>query len=370
MNKSKKLLVFHPALAPYRIDFFNALVNEFECHIVFLQRNNRNQNFNQQLLSAQSKFHSLYMKFKFVFKGRDINFGYIYYILKYKPDIIISIEYGLPTILSYLYKKLFRFKYSLYTICDDSIDIAKNCTGIRKLSRNFFVPRLSGIIFTSQNIIDWYKKYVNKNTRGLVFPIIKDELVYKRYLNNIIPISANLKKQFNLDNQKVILYVGRLAKVKNLGTLIRAFAKASPSQTTLVLVGDGEQKNHIVQDIDKLNIVNKVLLVGRKEGDELYAWYNIANLFVLPSKYEPFGAVTAEALQAGCKVICSNKAGSSVLINKTNGILFNPDDEEQLSRYINKFISDCDITNLNEARESILPYSFHDCINSLIKNLI
>lgn len=59
-------------------------------------------------------------------QNRVLNIGYLYYILKYKPDIVIGAEYGLPTILPYLYKKLFLRKYTVYTICDDSIDIAEN----------------------------------------------------------------------------------------------------------------------------------------------------------------------------------------------------------------------------------------------------
>lgn len=120
----KRLLIFHSALAPYRIDFFNALAKHYLCHIVFLSRNNRNQPFRQKRLLEKARFEYSYMDMKLIINNRDINFGYMYNILKYKPDIVIGGEYGLPTLLPLFYRKLFRKKYSIYTICDDSLKIS------------------------------------------------------------------------------------------------------------------------------------------------------------------------------------------------------------------------------------------------------
>jgi len=51
------------------------------------------------------------------------------------------------------------------------------------------------------------------------------------------------------------------------------------------------------------------------EAQQLHAWYLCSSGFVLPSIYEPFGAVVDEALIFGLKVLCSKYAGSSYLIN-------------------------------------------------------
>ena len=104
----KKLLIFHSALAPYRINFFNKLSEEFSATIVFLSDNLRNQNFNRANLLAQITFTPHYLKHKIVINDRDINFGYSSYIFKVQPDIIIGGEYGLPTVIPFLIKKIFR----------------------------------------------------------------------------------------------------------------------------------------------------------------------------------------------------------------------------------------------------------------------
>ena len=71
---------------------------------------------------------------------------------------------------------------------------------------------------------------------------------------------------------------------------------------------------------------------GKKEGVQLLAYYNVAQLFVLPSQYEPFGTVVNEALLAGCYTLCTKVAGAACLIKPgQNGELFDSSSAEQLA---------------------------------------
>ena len=126
----KKLLIFHPALAPYRVDFFNSLGEAFDCTIVFLTRNNENQHFDQSKLLANATYKYEYLDRHYKVAKRNVNFGYWAKIKKHNPDIVITCEYGLSLWASYAYKLFARSKYKLYTMCDDSIAICKNCKGI------------------------------------------------------------------------------------------------------------------------------------------------------------------------------------------------------------------------------------------------
>ena len=62
-----------------------------------------------------------------------------------------------------------------------------------------------------------------------------------------------------------------------------------------------------------------ICFTGRKDGTELRAWYYVSQVFVLPSTFEPFGAVVNEALLAGEYVMVSNVAGSASIVDETNG---------------------------------------------------
>ena len=111
----------------------------------------------------------------------------------------------------------------------------------------------------------------------------------------------------------------------------------------LVLVGDGDKKEEIETILKVKHLHNKILLPGRFEGSELYAWYVCASGFVLPSTYEPFGAVVNEALIFGNKVFCSKYAGASSLIFSDCGILFDPLNEIETIHKLNIFLDSIDV---------------------------
>ena len=123
--------------------------------------------------------------------------------------------------------------------------------------------------------------------------------------------------------------MGRLVAQKNVKVILRAFARLDQKHNLLVIVGDGPEFPHLILLAKQLNL--QVRFTGRLEGDALYAWYNAADVFVLASRQEPFGAVTNEALLAGCYVLVSQKAGSSCLVVEgENGYTFEPDDIDAL----------------------------------------
>ena len=67
------------------------------------------------------------------------------------------------------------------------------------------------------------------------------------------------------------------------------------------------------------------------------AYYNLAQIFVLPSLYEPFGTVVNEALLSGCYTLCSSIAGSACLIDEPqNGLVFDPSNESGLYHKLKK----------------------------------
>lgn len=256
----KKLLVFHSALAPYRIDFFNSLAEAFDCKVVFLSRNNRNQHFDQKALLYDACFKYEYMDYKLVIRDRDINFGYLIQLINFKPNIVFGGEYGLPLIIPFFYRLLMRKPFSLYTICDDSIIIAEKCSGIRKIIRNFLVSRIDGILFLSNQVADWYTNHFKLKNPPLVFPLIREETKYREQLERSLPISRKYINQFKLEGKRISLFVGRLDKVKNIDLLILAFDKVALVDDRLVIVGSGPEEESLYKLKDSLENKNSVLL--------------------------------------------------------------------------------------------------------------
>jgi glycosyltransferase involved in cell wall biosynthesis len=143
--------------------------------------------------------------------------------------------------------------------------------------------------------------------------------------------------QFQLPDS-YFLYVGRLAREKNLEALIRSFAaaRARGSQSSLVLVGDGPLRRRLEDQVRQAGLEPWVRFAGLKSTTELLPYYAFARSFVLPSRREPWGLVVNEALAAGLPVIVSNRCGCAgdLVAHGINGFLFDADREEELANFL------------------------------------
>jgi glycosyltransferase involved in cell wall biosynthesis len=371
--ETKRVIVFHPALAPYRVDFFNELNSKFETSFYFNHENVQDQKFDQESLKKQLNFEPKYLSKGFTILKRTFRLGILKIIITSKPDIILCSEYGQITILILFYKLITTKKIKVYTLSDDSIDNSKSRKDFRALFRNIISKRLDGVILPSSEVCNWVKKNIGTNIITLELPIIhKDEIFRQKLQFSLETSRANINK-FKLQKQKVILYVGRLVDVKNISTLINATKRIKTNNWKLVIVGEGNKELELksLSQTSKLN--DKIIFIGRKEGSELYSWYNIASIFVLPSIYEPFGAVVNEALLGGCRVICSNVAGAATLIQENyNGLIFSPNDIDQLQKKIDIELNDSksiEISDFFELRKSLMPFTFIEKIELLIAKL-
>lgn len=121
----------------------------------------------------------------------------------------------------------------------------------------------------------------------------------------------------------VVLYVGRLAKEKNVGTVLTAFSaiQAHVPSAKLVLVGDGPLRTALQEACPK------AVFAGVRTGTELATHYASGDLFLFPSLTETFGNVVPEAMASGLAVVSYNQAAAAGLITHNhNGVLIPPGD--------------------------------------------
>ena len=116
---------------------------------------------------------------------------------------------------------------------------------------------------------------------------------------------SELRKEFHLDGKFVIGTVGRMVYQKNHEFLLDVFSGicAEKPEAVLVIAGDGELRNEIENQIDRLGIKDRVLMLGKRtDTNELY---QMMDLFVLPSRFEGLPITLIEAQASGLKCICS-----------------------------------------------------------------
>jgi glycosyltransferase involved in cell wall biosynthesis len=107
------------------------------------------------------------------------------------------------------------------------------------------------------------------------------------------------------ERRHAAVYLGRLdIHQKGLDCLLDAFAKAAPSTAaTLVIAGDGPDREALVEGCRRLGIRQRVQFAGRVEGAAKYALLASARVVCMPSRYEAFGIVAVEALACATPVL-------------------------------------------------------------------
>lgn len=136
-----------------------------------------------------------------------------------------------------------------------------------------------------------------------------------------------------------LLFVSRLIERKGLQFLlpqIRQIARDSNQRVHLTIVGDGPYKS-ILKDIAKKEKIEQyVSFVGYKNKEQIVAYYQNADIFVLPSKKEGMPNVVLEAMACGLPIVMSPCEGSAELI-RDNGLIVVP---EQFAEHIIKLCND------------------------------
>lgn len=326
-----RILCFHPALAPYRVDFFNLLGEKSDLKLVFLQANLQTQKFDQKKLLSQLKVPYEYLERGVCICGRCIRTGVPGVVRHERPDVIIAYEASPVTLELIVLKKLGFIRAQIWTSMDDSPDQVHGRKGIRRFVRDFVLHNVERVIVPSEAAALAYCEALPSmpKERYSVVPIIHDTMAMRRNAAQTYA-AGNEWRAANCPNEwkYVMVFVGRFAEVKNLPWLIERMPEL-PKTLGLVLVGDGPLREKLKNKVDRMGLGTRVLFAGRKEGKDLYSIMAVSDMLVLASKSEPFGAVVAEGLQWGTPCLVSNNCGAAALIEDgKNGAVFKFGDAE------------------------------------------
>ncbi|MCC8071468.1 MAG: glycosyltransferase family 4 protein [Bacteroidales bacterium] len=308
-----RLLVFHPAVAPYRIDFFNTLAREFEARIVLSYENLRMGRFHRyEEIRNQLEFSPLYLN------NPDTK-GIWAQLDDFLPQIVIVPEYGSITIKVLAHRLLKRELYKVVAMSDDCYDMltqGRDFTAAHCLMRSILAPWLDEVILPEPKAVDYYQAHYG---RGLFFPIIRDEKRAIKEYTSAFPQAQALAEELDLADRRIFISVSRLESIKNIQATIRAFSQLDREANQLLIVGEGSSLKELKHLAETTGA--DIRFLGRLEGPELAAAYLVADCLVLSSICEPFGAVVNEALLAGCRCLVSNRAGAACLVEGKHSVM-------------------------------------------------
>jgi 1,2-diacylglycerol 3-alpha-glucosyltransferase len=194
---------------------------------------------------------------------------------------------------------------------------------------------------------------------GLDFSLLKAD--YDNYSK------AELKKKYGYgENDKVILFIGRLTDEKQPLRMINIFSELAKrnSDYKLIIVGSGELKNSVKIKIREARLENKVQMFDSIQNSQIWELYRIAEAFVNLNQHEIFGMAILEAMYYECKVVAWHAPGPDFIIkDKETGYL--ADSEKQIVELIagSKDVGDA------SHRQIIREFTWNNMAEKVLKNL-
>ncbi len=166
----------------------------------------------------------------------------------------------------------------------------------------------------------------------------------------------------------MVLFVGRLERLKGVEVAIRALAllsdRAHPDLRLVVLGedsrdGDESEKARLKAIASTLGIRDRVDFLGSVAHHELPYFYSAADVCVMPSYSESFGLVGLEAQACGCPVVASDVPGlRSVIRDGVSGYLISGDDPADYADRIGRLLADPELARQFGCRASLLAQRF------------
>lgn len=197
------------------------------------------------------------------------------------------------------------------------------------------------------------------------FPNAPDMEAIATECKNLFPTRQEVRSRLGLSGS-TFLYLGRLVRAKGVDVLIRAFsaARSQVDDASLLIAGDGPLRTELEREASQ---TKGVRFTGAYDPSTLTELLVAADVFVLPSVYEPWGVVVMEALAAGLPVIVSDRVGSSrdLVIQEETGWIFPAGDATELATRMLLATDDDKRKRMGEAGRSLVSRWGYDlCVES------
>ena len=222
----------------------------------------------------------------------------------------------------------------------------------KALKESFDMPIVSTIHATeagrNSGIHDETQRYIN-DTEWMLTYESTEVIVNSNYMKgelqrlfglpfekiNVVPNGVNLnifsgverdyefRRKFATDNEKIILFMGRLVYEKGVQHLVAAMPKilSQYNDVKLVIAGKGAMADELKAQAHALGIENKVCFAGYMNGKDVQKMYKAADISVFPSTYEPFGIVALEAMLSENPIVVSDIGGlNEIVTHRENGM--------------------------------------------------
>lgn len=355
-NRKMKLAILLNMIAPYRLPLFSALADQFDLLVLHGGKEANRDSWNgleEALTKARviraggwqiryaKKLNGKIFDEKFI----HITPGFLWHLLRFQPDAIISNEMGFRSVIALAYATVFRKPVWIWW--GGTLHSERNTDRLRKALRKVITLWADHWVTYGQTSTEYLLSLGVKRERILQSQNGIDEFRFK----------ANVEPAWTIEPRPVVLHVGQFIERKGIALLIEAAAdlQRQGCEFSLLLVGSGRDKLAIQQRAAALGLKNIYFHLAQPP-ERMPAVYRSADVVVFPTLEDVWGLVANEAILSGVPVLCSKYAGCAPEL-LTSESIFSPDDlsefRQKLRDAISGRLSAPDLSRLKTTRQTV-----------------
>lgn len=176
---------------------------------------------------------------------------------------------------------------------------------------------------------DYWRHYLGEDFPMAPMPYAVDNDFFRRKAHEVAPHREELRRELGLEaGRPIVLYASKLQTRKRCIDLIEAWIRLAPAPGTdphayLLIVGEGEERAALEERVRQSGM-SSIRFLGFKNQNELPRYFDLCDVFVLPSIHEPWGLIVNEVMNAGRPVIVSDQVGcqQDLVHHGFNGLVF------------------------------------------------
>jgi glycosyltransferase involved in cell wall biosynthesis len=226
--------------------------------------------------------------------------------------------------------------------------------GVKKVIKSIFVKslfnKIDGFLYVGNLNRRFYKGYDVRDECLFSVPYAVDNDYFQRQTAEARQNRESFRQSLGLDkNRPIILFAAKLISVKRPQDLLSAYRCLSPDGITepepyLLFVGDGELRTQLEQEVQSTGW-DSIRFLGFYNQSQMPAIYDLCDVFVMASDFEPWGLAINEVMNAGKAVVVSDVAGCvpDLVHHQENGWIFPVGNVEELAKGIQWSLANAEI---------------------------
>ena len=344
-----KVLFMTNIPSPYRVDFFNELGKFCDLTVTFTDRFYAERDDSWKNFKFEN-FKGVFLK-GFSLKSIRICPEIKKIIKEGKFDKIICADFtSLTGMIAINYMRKHKITYYL----ESDGGYAKNGKGLKEKLKRHFIKGAQGYFSTAKVHDNYYLTYGATPDKLIRYPFTS--LDKKDIIENVPTLIEKqaLKDKLQIKEEKVVLAVGRFIYIKGFDVLLKA-SKSFDNSVGFYFVGGEPTEEYLNYKADNIHFV------GFKNKTELNEYYQMADVFALPTRGDVWGLVINEAMANGLPVVTTDKCIAGLeLVDDTNGKIVPVDDVDGFVNAIQSIFNQSSEILAKNSLNKIKPYTIQN----------